>query len=82
MSLRRLLPTNKSLGEVEILEESVSLIVKLQQSLLEKIRREGVPDLLQAAGLASGTEVDIKRMQEAMMMAMPTLRRIPQVQDD
>ena len=71
-SLWRILPTNKVLGEAEILEESILLIVKLQQQLMDKMAVQGVPEQLKAAGLEEG-RVDVARLQEAVVRTMPSL---------
>ena len=71
MKLRKLIPRKGKLRNQDVIDETISLIVSLEQQLLEKIWREGrVPPCLQSTGLRHH-QVSPSSLREAMALLMP-----------
>ena len=78
--LRRLLPDShrpqrRRMAGREVIDETISLIVSLEQQLLAKICRQGaVPDLLVHTGLTN-TNLSLTKLRQAMAQVIPSPAR-------
>lgn len=75
--LRQLLPRGEKLRNQEVIDQTISLIVSLEQKLLEKISRQGkVPSVLSNTGLQENN-LSLDKLREAMALIMPARRPSP-----
>ena len=69
--LRKLLPRGNQLKSKQVIDETISLIVALEQKLLEKISKQGhVPHILSRTGLQHN-DVSLDKLREAMAHIIP-----------
>ena len=72
--LRKLVPRGENLKNREVIDETISLIVALEQQLLAKIERQGrVPSLLSDTGLRENN-LSLDKLREAMAHLLPARR--------